>query len=257
MLSDGTTKVSKNRQVRRAIRRNSSSSEVDRTDRAAIDGARLTHSAKIGAVSHSKPNGTANTHDCGAIAMAPTARTARKHRAADHLPIEPADAQTRHSARLRSRGPFEKIAMRHVQSHQGPHQGIAHLPGVVGQKDNRQAALQSRQLQLRNEGLEVTAQRNSGSVRDHQEQRWAGTRVWRWWKAPADSPPAPAGIGNSQLEQSASSVTGATSERRRLSSILNRPISGTDCRRFDSPMIHGNSCQSPRVQRCWRLDATS
>ena len=59
----------------------------------------------------------------------------------------------------------------------------------------------------------------------------------------------------------ASSVDGAESERRKLSISFQRPISGMCVRRVDEegpfPKIHGNNCQSPRTQRCWRDVATS
>jgi hypothetical protein len=51
---------------------------------------------------------------------------------------------------------------------------------------------------------------------------------------------------------SAARLAGADSERRRLSSIFQRPSAGSP-----GPKIHGKSCQSPRVQRCWRAAATS
>ena len=54
---------------------------------------------------------------------------------------------------------------------------------------------------------------------------------------------------------------GADSERRRLSSIFHTPISGVGCGRGRvaapaslRPKIQGSSCQSPRTQRCWRID---
>ena len=61
----------------------------------------------------------------------------------------------------------------------------------------------------------------------------------------------------------AATLAGADSERRRLSSIFQRPISGSarlpraPVAASPRPRIHDNSCQSPRTQRCWRAAATS
>ncbi|MNZ64939.1 hypothetical protein D3C78_831190 [compost metagenome] len=70
-------------------------------------------------------------------------------------------------------------------------------------------------------------------------------------------PISAAGNGSSQHRQRLARANGANSERRRLSSILQRPISGTARRPVQPPTIHGSSCQSPRVQRCRRLTTTS
>ena len=65
------------------------------------------------------------------------------------------------------------------------------------------------------------------------------------------------GGGSNQLAPNPQSVNCASSERRRLSSILPRPTAGTASGDVSVPKIHGSSCQSPRVQRCWRRAATS
>ena len=56
-------------------------------------------------------------------------------------------------------------------------------------------------------------------------------------------------------------LAGADRLRRRLSAIFQRPMSGVSpwfrAARGPLPKIHGNSCQSPRTQRCWRDAATS
>src|SRR5580658_9464838 len=60
-----------------------------------------------------------------------------------------------------------------------------------------------------------------------------------------------------------SSMNGAESVRRRLSSIFQRLIAGIEILRRSSfdrpprPKIHGSNCQSPRAQRCCRAAATS
>ena len=51
-----------------------------------------------------------------------------------------------------------------------------------------------------------------------------------------------------------STQAGATSERRRLSSILSRPRPFSPLRRSATK---GKSCQSPRIQRCCRATSTS
>ena len=57
---------------------------------------------------------------------------------------------------------------------------------------------------------------------------------------------------------SARTHIGAVRLRRRLSSILNRPVIGTAAMGpRPKPNIHCNSCQSPRAQRWWRREATS
>jgi hypothetical protein len=61
---------------------------------------------------------------------------------------------------------------------------------------------------------------------------------------------------------SASTEAGAETDRRRLSSIFQRPMAGTSARsarlrRGPEPRIHGSNCQSPRVQRWCRKAATS
>ena len=70
-----------------------------------------------------------------------------------------------------------------------------------------------------------------------------------------------AGSGSSQPANSAMTMAGAESVRRRLSSIFQRPSSGSDLRprRVASPRpkIHGSNCQSPRAQRWLRAAATS
>jgi hypothetical protein len=71
--------------------------------------------------------------------------------------------------------------------------------------------------------------------------------------------------GSVKPATSAARLAGADSERRRLSSIFHRPMSGIrPCPRLCvaapaslRPKIQGSSCQSPRTQRCWRNDATS
>ena len=56
---------------------------------------------------------------------------------------------------------------------------------------------------------------------------------------------------------SASKVLGASRERQRLSNIFQRPMSGrASCPRLRR-QIQASNCQSPRVQRCWRLALTS
>ncbi len=66
--------------------------------------------------------------------------------------------------------------------------------------------------------------------------------------------------GSAQPAISASTVTGADSVRRRLSSIFQRPSSVAAA---GLPLLAGGwnsqprSCQSPRAQRCWREVATS
>ena len=56
--------------------------------------------------------------------------------------------------------------------------------------------------------------------------------------------------GISQPANSVANAIGASSERRRLSIIFQRPTTGMppSSRRF-APNIHGRSCQSPRAQR--------
>ncbi len=71
--------------------------------------------------------------------------------------------------------------------------------------------------------------------------------------------------GRVQPATSAARLAGADSERRRLSSIFHKPINGMrawprPCVAAPTsrrPKIHGNNCQSPRTQRCWRSEATS
>jgi len=77
--------------------------------------------------------------------------------------------------------------------------------------------------------------------------------------APSTSkvPITAAGSDSIQHRASASRLSGASSERRRLSSILKRPMMGNAWGPRRAPKIHGSSCQSPRVQRCWRLPDTS
>jgi hypothetical protein len=58
-----------------------------------------------------------------------------------------------------------------------------------------------------------------------------------------------------RAKATAASDIGATSERRRLSSIFQRLIART--RQRPAWKRIGNSCQSPRVQRCTREAATS
>ena len=65
------------------------------------------------------------------------------------------------------------------------------------------------------------------------------------------------GMGSSHARPSVASSAGACSERRRLSSILPSPTEPTAWLTLACRRIHGSSCQSPRVQRCWRLAATS
>ena len=64
--------------------------------------------------------------------------------------------------------------------------------------------------------------------------------------------------GSCQPDQEASSNAGADSERRRLSSIFQRPSSGYGRRAARAATnIQGSNCQSPRTQRCWRASSTS
>src|SRR3954451_2075586 len=68
--------------------------------------------------------------------------------------------------------------------------------------------------------------------------------------------------GNVHAAISVAAVNGADSVRRRLSIIFHRENPGIGLwRRFPVASravsrIHGNSCQSPRAQRCWRVDET-
>src|SRR3954470_15947243 len=68
--------------------------------------------------------------------------------------------------------------------------------------------------------------------------------------------------GRVQAAISVATVNGADSVRRRLSIIFQRENPGIWLwRRFPVASlavlrIHGNSCQSPRAQRCWRVDET-
>ena len=71
MLSDGVTKVSKNRQVRRAVRRKRWASASVTASRCAMLGERLHHRASAGAVSHSNAKGKTSGQDDGANASAP------------------------------------------------------------------------------------------------------------------------------------------------------------------------------------------
>ena len=64
--------------------------------------------------------------------------------------------------------------------------------------------------------------------------------------------------GNTNPASKANMQAGADNVRRRLSSILQRPIAGMAPRvrsvpaTGPRPKIHGSNCQSPRAQRWWR-----
>ena len=165
--------------------------------------------------------------------------------------------------RVGRRDPFEKVAARYREPDQGANDGVAHQPGLVRQEDDHQAGLDERKAQLRAQGAEMAAERHARAarrdIRHHGNKRRQDDR-----RQDEGGPDAPRPEAAWPIRRSAPRrPTAADSDRRRLSSIFQRPIAGTLPRGRRSalcgprPRIQGSSCQSPRAQRWWRRAATS
>ena len=109
MLSPGVTKVSKNRHVRRAIRRRSSASAGASASRPAAVGARLLHSATAGAASQQSAIGTITGQGGRSQASRAGRHQQTRPRATGHLPVETPDPQSGHAGRLCGSRPLQHV----------------------------------------------------------------------------------------------------------------------------------------------------
>ena len=156
-------------------------------------------------------------------------------------------------------GPFEQAAAAHRDAPDGAHDGVepAAAPAAAAATN-----CQQRRPGARSRSVEPTGDRSGRSARSSR-RRHAGRPARpsaarpRRPRRPAPAPPTASGtrVGEDHAASSASDA-GATSERRRLSTIFQRLMardrgSAAGCSRS------GSSCQSPRVQRCTREAATS
>ena len=251
----GVTNVSKKRQVRRAMRRRSRASGSETASRPRE---RRRPADPQGQRRRRQPEQRKGQD--GARMTAPRERGGRhdqpERRAARHPPIEAEQIEPRTSLRLRRRRPFEKMTARDEESHHRSRDGVAHSPGLVGQERDRKKRLHGREPHVGGERADVTAKANAGATREHEKQGRKERRDRDRGEDEQDRSRARR-RGSSQHRPKLTKVNGASSERRRLSSIFQRPTHGTARRPIPSANTKGRSCQSPRVQRCWRLATTS
>ncbi len=119
MWSAAVTKVSKNRQVRRAISRRAWASAADTDIWPASGGGRLAQRAIAGEAIHRAASGTARGHvPCPDSRATSTARTAENDPAGHHA-IEAEEVEPGTDRRLGRRNPFEEMPAGDEQPHTG------------------------------------------------------------------------------------------------------------------------------------------
>ncbi len=106
MWSTGVTKVSKNRQVRRAISRRARASAVEIGSRPATRGDRLAQRAMAGEAIHSAANAAARGHVPRSAEPAATSATTRDDERAGHPTIESEEIEPRTDASPAPLGPI-------------------------------------------------------------------------------------------------------------------------------------------------------
>ena len=165
MWSAAVTKVSKNRQVRRAISRRAWASAADTDIRPAIPGrpAGPARDRRRG-----DPQGS-ERHRQGPRAM--PRQQGDQHRQnteddpAGHHAIEAEEVEPGTDRRLGRRNPFEEMPAGDEQPHQGPRDRIAHQPRLMRQEGDDERRLGKREAQIGAERVEMAAQRDPGAAR--------------------------------------------------------------------------------------------
>ena len=137
MWSAAVTKVSKNRQVRRAISRRARASAADIGSRPATGGDRLVQRAIAGEAIQSAANGSASGHVPCPASQATTSASDADDDRAGHPAIEAEEVEPRTDRRLRRRNPFEQMPAGDEQPDQGPRDRIAHQPRLMRQEGDR------------------------------------------------------------------------------------------------------------------------
>ena len=244
------TNVAKNRQVRRAINRSACASTTESGSAGAVFLGMLIQRATTGDATHSARNGSATGSASGRAIATTTATSAdsdtlpairrQKPRRSRRRPAFACAAVT-HSNRRRC-VTYTRTSVRTIAS-PITHAWCASI--VIVRPICDAASTMSRPTARAWLRFEIPRPRGITPPSTNND---AGTAIVATTNAlhTAGDPP-----GTSQATSSVSTAARAESVRRRLSSIFQRPITGT--RR---PRIHGRSCQSPRPQRCWRAVAT-
>ena len=264
MWSAAVTKVSKNRQVRRAISRRACASASDTDIRPALRGGRLVQRAIAGEAIHRAASGTARGHVPCPNSQGDQHRQNADDDPAGHHAIEAEEVEPGTDRRLRRRNPFEQMPAGDEQPHQGPRDRIAHQPRLMRQEDDDKRRLGQREAQIGAERAEMAARRDPGAAwqdggddRDEGRQHDRREHESRSRRARPSSgiahPASKARTASRRRQRSPQIVEHLPAADRRNGAALSDP-----CRRLGPrPKIHGSSCQSPRAQRWWRMAATS
>ena len=139
-LSSAVTKVSKKRQVRRAISLSSRCCSADNSDFAAEGGVWLIRHAMAGAATHSSRKGIDIAGSEPRNSTISNARPSCQQHAAEHARVETAQRIARIAEQVRG-NPLEHEPASHEYPPQSAADGVTHEPGLVGEHAGEQRDL--------------------------------------------------------------------------------------------------------------------
>ena len=224
MLSAGVTKVSKNRQVRRAVRRSAPASAADIVSRP-----RRGATGWSGRQMPGTPSRAPRTAAPAAMFHGPRPDRNHQRQSRDDDARRPSGDRSRQgsdcgpTAACAAVRPFQQMTAGDEQADQRAHDGVAHRPGLMRQQNDQQPGL--RQRQRRSTPNAPTWLRSvipawRGTIASTDRNKVGSTMVARMKAVQMTA----ASGGRLQPSQRApATADGADSVRRRLSSIFHRP----------------------------------
>ncbi len=169
-LSSAVTKVSKKRQVRRAISRSSRCCSADNSDLAAAGGVWLMRQAMAGAATHSSRKGIAIAGSEPRTSTISNASAERQQYAAEHARVETGQRIAHVAEQVRG-NPLEHVPASHEYAPQRAADGVAHQPGLVGEHAGEQRDLGQRQREIIAQRAQMAAQVTRGAARQDAGER--------------------------------------------------------------------------------------
>ena len=258
----GGHESSKNRQVRRAIkrrvlrvcRRKRFDSSWGRKADPARDGGRRGPGSRNGMAAQRTWWPPVNN-----------ARPARRRQqdAADHAPVHPDRFRSTRVLGLRGGDPLEHISAGDEQSHQRADDRVRHQPGLVGEERRRQADLRKAEREIGEQAAQVAALGDAAEARIRVRPGKESAPEWRSWPGRNRVHIQGDAGGKQPADEQVRNMHG---RRKRPAQIVehlpaadggNRNAAFGSFRQAPRPKIQGSSCQSPRAQRCWRAAAAS